>query len=143
MSGSIVGQDPLKGWMMGMFGLFLAQVGQEGIYAYDRFTFGCHELAGGFALVPALVGAFGLAEVLTTLADPIERKIMDLKDSVLPRWREIVQYWRTILRSGVIGVFIGIAAGRGRGRRLRGRRTRRPRRRARRRSSSARARSTA
>ena len=111
MSGSIVGNDPLKGWLMGMFGLFLAQVGQEGIYAHDRFTFGWDELAGGFALIPALVGAFGLAEVLTTLADPIERKIMDLKDSVLPRWREIVQYWRTVLRSGVIGVFTGLLPG--------------------------------
>src|ERR1700741_1611779 len=40
MSGSIVGKDPLKGWLMGLLGLFLAQVGQEGLYAYDRFTFG-------------------------------------------------------------------------------------------------------
>jgi len=111
LSGSIVGQDPLKGWLMGMFGLFLAQVGQEGLYAHDRFTFGWDELAGGFALIPALVGAFGLAEVLTTLADPIERKIMDLKDSVLPRWREVAQYWRTVLRSGVIGVFTGLLPG--------------------------------
>ena len=111
MSGSIVGNDPLKGWLMGMLGLFLAQVGQEGLYAYDRFTFGWDELSGGFALIPALVGAFGLAEVLTTLADPIERKIIDLKDSVLPRFREIVQYWRTVLRSGVIGVLTGLLPG--------------------------------
>lgn len=110
-SGSIVGNDPLKGWLMGLLGLFLAQVGQEGLYAYDRFTFGWHELAGGFALIPALVGAFGLAEVLTTLADPIERRIVDMKDSVLPRWREIVQYWRTVVRSGVIGVGTGLLPG--------------------------------
>jgi putative tricarboxylic transport membrane protein len=111
MSGSIVGQDPLKGWLMGLLGLFVAQIGQEGIYAYDRFTFGWDELAGGFALIPALVGAFGLAEVLSTLADPIERKIVDLNDSVLPRWRELVKYWRTVLRSGLIGVFTGLLPG--------------------------------
>ena len=74
MSGSIVGDDPLKGWLMGVLGLFVAQVGQEGLYAYDRFTFGWDELAGGIALIPALVGAFGLAEVLTTLADPVEQQ---------------------------------------------------------------------
>ena len=79
MSGSIVGNDPLKGWLMGMLGLFVAQIGQEGLYAYDRFTFGWDELAGGIALIPALVGAFGLAEVLTTLADPVERKIVELR----------------------------------------------------------------
>jgi putative tricarboxylic transport membrane protein len=111
MSGSIVGNDPLKGWLMGLLGLFIAQVGQEGIYAYDRFTFGWDELAGGFALIPALVGAFGLAEVLTTLADPVERKMIEMKDSVLPRFREIVQYWRTVLRSGIIGVATGLLPG--------------------------------
>jgi putative tricarboxylic transport membrane protein len=111
MSGSIVGNDPLKGWLMGLLGLFIAQIGQEGLYAYDRFTFGWDELAGGFALIPALVGAFGLAEVLTTLADPIERKMIEMKDSVLPRFREIVQYWRTVLRSGVIGVLTGLLPG--------------------------------
>ena len=111
MSGTIVGRDPVKGWLMGALGLFLAQVGQEGIYAYNRFTFGWDELAGGIALIPALVGAFGLAEILTTLADPIERKVVDLKDSVLPRFREVFQYWRTVLRSGVIGVTTGLLPG--------------------------------
>src|SRR4051794_38668552 len=111
MSGSIVGHDPLKGWLMGLLGLFIAQVGQEGIYAYNRFTFGWDELAGGVALIPALVGAFGLAEVLTTLSDPIERKIIEMKDSVLPRFREIIQYRWTVLRSGVIGVLTGLLPG--------------------------------
>src|SRR3954468_18114801 len=97
MSGSIVGNDPLKGWLMGLLGLFVAQIGQESLYAYNSFTFGWDELAGGIGLIPALVGAFGLAEVLTTLADPIERKIAGFKDSVLPRWKEIVQYKWTVL----------------------------------------------
>jgi putative tricarboxylic transport membrane protein len=57
------------------------------------------------------VGAFGFAEVLTTLADPTDRKIIELKDSVLPRFREIVQYRWTVLRSGVIGVMTGLLPG--------------------------------
>jgi len=88
MSGSIVGNDPLKGWLMGTLGLFVAQIGQEGLYAYDRFTFGWSQLSGGISLIPALVGAFGFAEVLTTLADPVERKMVEMRDSVLPRFRE-------------------------------------------------------
>ena len=111
VSGTIVGQDPLKGWLMGLLGLFVAQIGQEGLYAYNRFTFGWDELAGGIALIPALVGAFGLAEVLTTLSDPVERKMIELRDSVLPRFREVAQYWRTVLRSGVIGVTTGLLPG--------------------------------
>jgi putative tricarboxylic transport membrane protein len=111
MSGSIVGEDPLKGWLMGLLGLLVAQIGQEGLYAYDRFTFGWDELSGGIALIPALIGAFGFAEVLTSLADPIERKLIDMRDSVLPRFREVARYWRTVLRSGVIGVVTGILPG--------------------------------
>ena len=111
MSGTIVGNDPLKGWLMGALGLFVAQIGQEGLYAYNRFTFGWDQLSGGISLIPALVGAFGFAEVLTTLADPVERKLVELKDSVLPRFREVVQYWPTVLRSGVIGVLTGLMPG--------------------------------
>jgi putative tricarboxylic transport membrane protein len=111
MSGSIVGNDPLKGWLMGTLGLFVAQIGQDGLYAHDRFTFGWSQLSGGIALIPALVGAFGFAEVLTTLADPLERKLVEMRDSTLPRFREIVQYWPTVLRSGVIGVLTGLMPG--------------------------------
>src|SRR3569623_1889921 len=82
LSGWIVGNDPLKGWLMGVLGLFVAQIGQEGLYAHDRFTFGWRQLSGGISLIPALVGAFGFAEVLTTLADPVERKMVELRDSV-------------------------------------------------------------
>jgi putative tricarboxylic transport membrane protein len=111
MSGSIVGNDPLKGWLMGTLGLFVAQIGQEGLYAHDRFTFGWSQLSGGISLIPALVGAFGFAEVLTTLADPVERKMVEMRDSVLPRFREVAQYWRTVLRSGMIGVLTGLMPG--------------------------------
>jgi len=111
MSGTLVGNDPIKGWLMGAFGLFVAQIGQEGIYAYDRFTFGLPALSGGIALIPALIGAFGFAEVLTRLADPMERKLVEMRDSIRPRFREVAQHWRTVLRSGAIGVLTGLMPG--------------------------------
>ena len=111
MSGSIVGEDALKGWLMGLLGLLLAQVGQDGLYAHDRFTFGWEQLSGGIALIPALVGAFGFAEILTTLAGPAEARIVEMTDSVLPRFGEVARYWPTVLRSGVIGVLTGLLPG--------------------------------
>jgi putative tricarboxylic transport membrane protein len=111
ISGSLVGDDPLKGWLVGLLGLFVAQIGQEGLYAFDRFTFGWSELSGGIGLIPALIGAFGFAEVLTNLADRSERQLVSLKDSTLPRFREVAQYWRTVLRSGAIGVLTGLLPG--------------------------------
>jgi putative tricarboxylic transport membrane protein len=111
ISGSIVGNDPLKGWLMGLLGLFVAQIGQDGLYAHDRFTFGWGALSGGIALIPALIGAFGFSEILTTLMNPAGAVRVQIRDSVLPRFREVAQYWPTVLRSGVIGVATGLMPG--------------------------------
>jgi putative tricarboxylic transport membrane protein len=111
MSGSITGTDPLKGWIMGVFGLFFSQIGQDGIHAHERFAYGNTDLAGGFSLIPTLVGAFGAAEVLTVMSERFSRPKVHAVDSILPRISDVVKYWRTILRSGVIGVYIGILPG--------------------------------
>jgi putative tricarboxylic transport membrane protein len=96
---------------MGLLGLFVAGIGQDPVHAHERFTFGWNELSGGIALIPALVGAFGFAEVLMVMCGPTSRPVTESIDSILPRIRDVFQYWRTILRSGVIGVFIGILPG--------------------------------
>ena len=111
MSGSIAGSDPLKGWMMGLLGLFATLIGQDGIHAHDRFTFGWPELSGGITLIPALVGAFGFCEILTVLSEPMKKALVNSADSVLPRVSDVLKYWKTILRSGVIGVYVGILPG--------------------------------
>jgi len=111
ISGTLTGSDPLKGWIAGVAGLFIAGIGQEGVYAYERFTFGNRDLAGGIGLVPALVGAFGLAELLFTMkARQVPVKINPF-DSVIPKLVDIARYWKTIVRSGFIGTFIGIVPG--------------------------------
>jgi putative tricarboxylic transport membrane protein len=111
VSGNLTGDDPLKGWLVGFLGLALAAVGQDPIHAYERFAFGNRDLAGGFQLIPALVGAFGFAEVLTVLSEKSARAKIREFGSHLPRPADVLKYWRTILRSGVIGTFIGVVPG--------------------------------
>jgi putative tricarboxylic transport membrane protein len=111
ISGNLTGNDPIKGWMAGFLGLFIAGIGQDALYAYDRFTFGIHDLSGGISLVPALVGAFGLAEVLTVMREPQRKAIVNAFDSVIPKLVDVTQYWRTVIRSGLIGTAIGIIPG--------------------------------
>jgi putative tricarboxylic transport membrane protein len=111
ISGNLTGNDPLKGWMAGFLGLFIATIGQDGLFAYDRYTFGFHDLSGGISLVPALVGAFGFAEVLMVMKDaPLPVKVNTF-DTVIPRIRDVLKYWRTVIRSGLIGTGIGIIPG--------------------------------
>jgi putative tricarboxylic transport membrane protein len=101
----------MKGWLAGLLGLFVACIGQEGMYAYERFSFGNPDLAGGFQLIPVLVGAFGFSEVLMVMSEKTARaKIMEF-GSALPRIMDVLRYWRTIIRSGVIGVWVGILPG--------------------------------
>lgn len=111
IAGNLTGNDPLKGWMAGFLGLFIAGIGQDGLYAYDRYTFGFHDLSGGISLVPALVGAFGFAEVLTVMAEKPREVKINAFDTVIPKLVDVTKYWRTIIRSGLIGTGIGIIPG--------------------------------
>ncbi|MEM8855539.1 MAG: tripartite tricarboxylate transporter permease [Pseudomonadota bacterium] len=103
--------DPIKGWIAGFLGLFLAQVGQEGIHAHQRFSYGSVDLAGGLDLLPALVGAFGFAEILCVMKQPAYATVRDVGARIIPRIRDIVRRWWTILRSGVTGTVMGIIPG--------------------------------
>ena len=111
VSATLTGGDTLKGWIAGCAGLFIATLGQDGIHAFERFTFGNRDMAGGFSLVPALVGAFGFAEILVAMQEKRPPVKINAFDSVIPNLRDVFKYWRTILRSGVIGTFIGIVPG--------------------------------
>ena len=111
IAGTLTGDDPLKGWIAGIAGLFIATVGQEPQYGYERFAFGVRDLAGGIQLVPALVGAFGFAELLTAMRQRQLPVKISAFDTVIPKLRDVFQYWRTILRSGLIGTGVGIVPG--------------------------------
>jgi putative tricarboxylic transport membrane protein len=103
--------DPLKGWIAGFIGLLVSLVGQDGITAYARFSFGYDQMRGGFALIPVLVGVYGIAEVLAVMRETVVPKVVMQIQKVLPRWQDLWQYRRTMLRSGVIGVIIGAIPG--------------------------------
>ncbi|MBL8346675.1 MAG: tripartite tricarboxylate transporter permease [Rubrivivax sp.] len=111
MSGTLTGANPVKGWLMGLLGIFTATIGLDPIHAHARFTFGENALSGGIGLIPALVGAFGFAEILTVMGQPRLQAVVSTVGSVLPKIADLIRYWRTILRSGLIGVFIGVLPG--------------------------------
>ena len=111
ISATLTGGDALKGWITGIAGLFIATIGQDGIHAFERFSFDSRDLAGGFSLVPALVGAFGFAEVLVAMRERRTVPRVNPFDTVIPRLRDVLQYRRTIVRSGFIGTFVGIVPG--------------------------------
>lgn len=114
ISGQLTGGgSPLKGYIAGLLGLMVAMIGSEGIHAHIRFNLGLDDLNGGIALIPAMVGAFGFAEVLTVMWRP-RGEMVDTESTstrALPRLLDLWRFKFTIVRSGVIGTIVGIIPG--------------------------------
>jgi putative tricarboxylic transport membrane protein len=104
-------KDPLKGWIAGLLGLLLAQVGQDPIQALPRFIFGSLQLMGGLSLIPVLVGAYGVGEIVGVMQSPVDYVVKTQISRVIPKIRDMMKYWKTIIRSGIIGVIVGIIPG--------------------------------
>ncbi|WP_380058803.1 tripartite tricarboxylate transporter permease (plasmid) [Falsihalocynthiibacter sp. SS001] len=103
--------DPIKGWIAGFLGLILAMVGQEQVFAYPRYSYGVQDLTGGISLIPAMVGAFGFVEILSSISDSKTPEIAKNKGRLLPHGRDILKNAGTIGRSGVAGTLMGLIPG--------------------------------
>ena len=70
ISGTLTSPDlVIKGWISGFLGLFLACVGRDLLQFYPRFTFGISELDSGIEVVPVLIGAFGIPQIIQVLKE--------------------------------------------------------------------------
>jgi putative tricarboxylic transport membrane protein len=88
-------------------------IGQEAMNAYPRFSFGSVQLSGGIALIPAMVGAFGVAELLSSMnagravVASVSGKFASFRSLLGDMWRSRI----AVIRSGTIGTAIGIIPG--------------------------------
>jgi putative tricarboxylic transport membrane protein len=103
--------SPLKTLAAMMFGFLLAAVGLDTITGQLRLTFGSTELIRGFNFLVAVIGLFGISEVLLSIEEGLAFKgrqaRIDLK-VVLRTWAELPRYWAISLRSSLIGCWMGI-----------------------------------
>jgi putative tricarboxylic transport membrane protein len=106
----------LKGGLSILFGLFLSTVGLDITLGYPRFTLGSVELMNGVDFIPAMIGLFGISEVIRNVTTPrLEFEItrVDHRQIFHGVWSVVSKYRWNILRSGGIGTFIGILPGAG------------------------------
>lgn len=119
MISSLSAGSTVKGLVSGIMGMAFALVGTAPITAFPRFTFGFHELDAGFSLLPALIGLFGVSQVIEyagtdkSSIKPIvsDYKIRGFGFSIA----EFISQIPNALRSGLIGTGIGILPGLGAG----------------------------
>ncbi|MFO7153171.1 MAG: tripartite tricarboxylate transporter permease [Bacillota bacterium] len=111
---SISGKSPLKGIIVGVFGLLLATVGMDPMTSYPRFTFGNVNLLNGFSFIPVMIGLFGLAQALYNVEESEQGVVIQQKvEGVLSALSEMKRILGTAIRSAIIGTFIGIIPGAG------------------------------
>jgi putative tricarboxylic transport membrane protein len=97
-----------------LLGFALAAVGMDTVTGTLRMTFGTTSLLKGFDFLIAVIGLFGIGEILLTMEEGLAFKGKSARirlQIVLQTWRELLQYWKTFLRSTLIGCWMGITPG--------------------------------
>jgi putative tricarboxylic transport membrane protein len=106
-SGSI-----LKALMMFVFGLLISTIGMDTISGTQRMTFGILELYDGVGLIPAIMGLFGVAEVIANVEQAIRTETITTKvKNLLPNLQDWKDSFWPIIRGSFLGFFIGILPG--------------------------------
>ena len=95
-------------------GLLLAAIGMDTVSGQLRMTFGWDPLLRGVNFLVAVIGLFGISEILLTMEERLALRGHSAKISlrvVLKVWKEMPRYWVTLLRSSAIGCWLGITPG--------------------------------
>ena len=106
--------SPFKTIASMMLGFALAAVGIDTVTGQLRLTFGFTELLKGFDFLIAVIGLFGIGEILLTIEEGLEFKGASAKLNmrvVIDTWKELPRYWKTSIRSSIVGCMMGIVPG--------------------------------
>ncbi len=108
------GGDPLKSLASIALGFVLAAVGLDIVTGQLRLTFGSTELMRGFNFIVAVIGLFGISEILLSMEEGLRfhgvRASMSLR-VVLETWKVLPRFWRTFVRGSLIGFWMGFKPG--------------------------------
>ncbi len=95
-------------------GFALAAVGMDTVTGQLRLTFGQAELMRGFDFLIAVIGLFGIGEILLSMEEGLQfsGKSARINPKVVwETWKELPRYWVTSLRSCLVGIWMGITPG--------------------------------
>lgn len=108
------GGDPLKTLASLLIGLSFAAVGMDTVSGELRLTFGLDELVKGVSFLVAVIGLFGIGELLVTVEEGLHFRGLAAKVDPRLVWRTLLGMPRhavALLRSTLIGCWMGITPG--------------------------------
>ena len=107
-------EPPFKIVAAMMLGFALAAVGIDTVTGQLRLIFGWHELMRGFDFLIAVIGLFGIGEILLSMEEGLSFSGRAAKIDmriVIDTWKKLPKFWMTSLRSCIIGCWMGITPG--------------------------------
>lgn len=110
----VSGGSPLKTLASLCIGLILAAVGMDTVSGEVRLTFGSDTLIGGVSFLAAVVGLFGIGELLVTVEEGLRFEGLRARVSWKVVWqsaRNLPRHATTLIRSTLVGCWMGITPG--------------------------------
>src|SRR6266516_5942790 len=108
------GGNPLKSLVSILIGFILAAIGLDIVTGQLRMTFRITDLMKGFDFIVAVIGLFGIGEILLSVEEGLSfkgtRTGMNMR-VVLDTWRILPRYYRTFIRGSFIGFWMGFKPG--------------------------------
>jgi TctA family transporter len=108
------GGSPFKAVVSMMLGFAFATIGMDGMSGNMRLTFGITELIKGISFLVAVIGLFGLGELIQTMEDGLHFNGIHARIKIRDVFQAIIslpKYWVTLLRSALVGCWMGITPG--------------------------------
>lgn len=108
---SMSASAPFKTLVSMMMGFALASVGMDTISGNLRLTFDIPELIKGVSFLIAVMGLFGIGELLLTTEEGLRFEGIKARVRISEIGRTLAElpwYWFTILRSMFVGILMGI-----------------------------------
>jgi putative tricarboxylic transport membrane protein len=106
--------SPFKTLASMCLGFALASVGLDNVTGQLRMTFDQEFLLNGFKFLVAVIGLFGIGEILSSMEGGLSFQGARAKiglDAVLRTWKQFPRMWFTFLRSCIVGCWMGITPG--------------------------------
>jgi putative tricarboxylic transport membrane protein len=108
------GGNPVKSLVSILLGFILASVGLDIVTGALRLTFGFTELMKGFDFIVAVIGLFGIGEILLTMEEGLSFRGVSARINpkvVWETWKILPRYYRTFIRGSFIGFWMGFKPG--------------------------------
>jgi len=111
--GSLSGESLSKGIFSGALGALIACVGLDPMTGENRLTFGSLQLSAGISYIAAMIGFFGVAEVIAQVHELHIKAIRQKVDKIIPSWGLVRKHLPLATRTSSIGVVVGALPGAG------------------------------